>query len=54
MAQQLGVTPSDLSIFDSFIRRVLDITTLAHERYCLLYVDAEQSYMQRGLDSIAH
>ena len=54
MSLQLGVTPSDLSIFDTFIRRVLDITTLSHEKNCLLYVDAEQSYMQRGLDSIAH
>jgi proline dehydrogenase len=54
MALKLGVTPADLSIFDTFIRRVLDITTLSHEKNCLLYVDAEQSYMQRGLDSIAH
>lgn len=54
IAQQLGVTPSDLTIFDTFIRRIIDITTLSHERNCLLYVDAEQSYMQRGLDSIAH
>ena len=45
MAQQLGVTPSDLSIWDTFIRRVIDITTVSHERNCLLYVDAEQSYM---------
>jgi proline dehydrogenase len=54
MALQLGVTPSDASIFETFIRRVLDITTLSLEKNCLLYVDAEQSYMQRGLDSIAH
>ena len=54
MALQLGVTPSDASIFDTFIRRVVDITTLSNEKNCLLYVDAEQSYMQRGLDSIAH
>jgi hypothetical protein len=38
---QLGVTPSDINIFDTFIRRVLDITTVAHEKNCLLYVDAE-------------
>lgn len=54
IALELGVTPSDLGVFDTFIRRVLDITTLSHEKNCLLYVDAEQSYMQRGLDSIAH
>ena len=54
IAASLGVTPSDMEIFDTFIRRVVDITTLAHQRNCLLYVDAEQSYMQRGLDSIAH
>ena len=54
MAQQLGVTPSDLSIYDTFLRRVVDITSLSHELNCLLYVDAEQTYMQRGLDSIAH
>jgi hypothetical protein len=53
-ATTLGVTPSDLNTFDVFVRRVLDITTLSHERNCLLYVDAEQSYMQRALDSIAH
>jgi proline dehydrogenase len=48
------VTPSDFTTYDTFIRRVLDITTLSFEKNCLLYVDAEQSYMQRGLDSIAH
>jgi hypothetical protein len=45
IAASLGVTPSDMEIFDAFIRRVVDITTLAHQRNCLLYVDAEQSYM---------
>ena len=45
----LGVTPSDFNTFDVFIRRVLDIITLSHERNCLLYVDAEQSYMQELL-----
>lgn len=54
MAHTLGVTPSDMNIFDTFIRRVVDITTLSYDRNCLLYVDAEQSYMQRALDSIAH
>lgn len=54
VALQLGVTPADLQTNETFIRRVLDITTLAHQRNCLLYVDAEQSYMQRQLDSIAH
>ena len=54
IAAKLGVTPSDFSTYDTFIRRVLDITTLSYEKKCLLYVDAEQSYMQRGLDSIAH
>jgi proline dehydrogenase len=48
------VTSSDFTTYDTFIRRVLDITTLSFEKNCLLYVDAEQSYMQRGLDSIAH
>lgn len=48
------MTHSDLDVFDTFIRRVLDITTFSYEKNCLLYVDAEQSYMQRGLDSIAH
>ncbi|TNV83788.1 hypothetical protein FGO68_gene8537 [Halteria grandinella] len=50
----LGVTQSDQTIFATFIRRVVDITTLSHQRNCLLYVDAEQSYIQRILDSIAH
>ena len=54
IASYLGVTPSDMVILDTFNRRVLEITTLSHSRNCLLYVDAEQSYMQRGLDSIAH
>ena len=48
------MTPSDFSIYETFIRRVIDITTLSHQRNCLLYVDAEQSYLQRILDSIAH
>lgn len=45
IAGSLGVTPSDLTIFDTFIRRVIDITSLSHQRNCMLYVDAEQSYM---------
>ncbi len=31
----------------------MDMTNLANERNCLLYVDAEQTYMQRAIDSIA-
>ena len=30
IANQLGVTPSDMNTFDVFIRRAIDITTLAH------------------------
>lgn len=41
ISQSLGITPSDMTIFDTFIRRVVDITTLSFERNCLLYVDAE-------------
>jgi len=54
IATKLGVTADDLSIFETFSGQVVEITALSHQRNCLLYVDAEQSYMQRGLDSIAH
>jgi len=53
MALKLGVTPADMEVFNIFINRVVTMTTYAHQRNCLLYVDAEQSYMQRELDSIA-
>lgn len=54
IASKLGVTPSDVNVFETFIRRVLDITNESAKNNCVMYIDAEQTYMQRGLDSIAH
>jgi hypothetical protein len=45
VALEFGVTESDLRNFDTFAKRLLDMTTYAHERNCVLYVDAEQTYM---------
>lgn len=53
IAKNLGVTDSDLSHFHTFAHRMMEMTTLAHERNCVFYVDAEQTYMQRAIDSIA-
>lgn len=53
IAQAFGATEQDLKHFNTFAGRVLSITELASLRNCLLYVDAEQSYIQRAIESVA-
>ena len=40
-----GVTQEELAAYDVFAKRLLDLTVYSHERNCVLYVDAEQTYM---------
>ncbi|CDW89143.1 proline oxidase [Stylonychia lemnae] len=51
--KHLGVTDQDINHFDLFAKRVIEMTELSHKRNCKLYVDAEQTYMQKQIDSIA-
>jgi len=53
IALGLGVTEVDLQYYYVFAHRVMEMTKLAHQRNCVFYVDAEQTYMQRAIDSIA-
>lgn len=46
-----GVTHQDLEVFDTFSTMLNELGDLSHERNCLLYVDAEQSFMQRAIES---
>ena len=43
--------PEDLKKFELFVGRTLDLTDYANERNCSLYVDAEQSFIQYGIES---
>ena len=45
------MTPEDLKKFELFVGRTLDLTDYANERNCSLYVDAEQSFIQYGIES---
>ena len=47
----VGVSEADLEVCDTFKDRLVRMTTLANERNCLLYVDAEQSYIQDAIAS---
>jgi hypothetical protein len=49
----VGITDTDMDIFQSFAKNLLEMTEFASQRNCLLYVDAEQSYMQRAIESFA-
>ena len=40
-----GVTAEDLANFDLFCKRMRRLSKFARERNCLLYVDAEQTYI---------
>lgn len=52
LAYKLGnMTPEDIKKFELFIGRTLDLTKYANERNCSLYVDAEQSFIQYGIES---
>jgi len=53
IAVAFGVTQEELAAYDVFSKRLLDLTIYSHERNCVLYVDAEQTYMQRAIDSFA-
>ena len=37
----VGVTESDLQVFEKFSQHTNEITELANERNCMLYIDAE-------------
>jgi hypothetical protein len=37
----VGVSEGDLQIFETFSKQVNEITDLADERNCMLYIDAE-------------
>lgn len=53
MALSFGVSEIDLENFEVFAKRLVDMTVYANERNCVFYVDAEQTYMQRAIDSFA-
>jgi len=40
-----GVAPEDIKAFDSFSERTKKVTHFAADQNCLIYVDAEQSYI---------
>lgn len=46
-----GVTYEDLEVFDTFATMVNELGDLSYNRNCLLYIDAEQSFMQRAIES---
>mmetsp|Transcript_7859 Transcript_7859/g.13176 ORF Transcript_7859/g.13176 Transcript_7859/m.13176 type:complete len:464 (-) Transcript_7859:149-1540(-) len=48
-----GVSEEDLLVFEDFAAKVLHLTTVASERNCSLFVDAEQSYIQDSIASVA-
>jgi hypothetical protein len=41
----VGVTEKDLQIFEKFSEQTNEIVELANERNCMLYIDAEQTFM---------
>ena len=45
LALALGVSEADLQHFHVFAHRLVEMTQLGHQRNCVFYVDAEQSYM---------
>ena len=52
LAYKLGnMTPEDIKKFELFVGRTLELTKYANERNCSLYVDAEQSFIQYGIES---
>jgi hypothetical protein len=48
-----GVIDSDLVYFRKFADRLLKMTEYASERNCILYVDAEQTFIQDQIASVA-
>lgn len=47
----VGISTEDFSIFEKFSERINTIGKLSHERNCMLYVDAEQTFMQAAIES---
>lgn len=47
----VGVTETDLQVFEQFSKHTNEITELANERNCMLYIDAEQTFMQSTIES---
>lgn len=41
----VGVTDNDLLVFEQFSDRLNTISDLASDRNCILYIDAEQTFM---------
>jgi hypothetical protein len=41
----LGISEEDLEIVDKFTARLQSLTQFASDRNCMLYVDAEQSFI---------
>lgn len=46
-----NISEDDLEIFSRFSERVGNIVRYADERHCVLYIDAEQSYIQGAIES---
>jgi len=47
----VGLSERDFEIFEKFSERIMSIGKVATERNCLLYVDAEQTFMQAAIES---
>ena len=45
MGSGSGLTEIDLKNYDNFVERLNEMANYANERNCILYVDAEQTYM---------
>jgi len=52
--KKCGVTDADVNYFNEFVPRIIKMSEEAKKHNCLIYIDAEQTYIQRSLDSIAH
>jgi hypothetical protein len=46
-----GMTSEDFKAFDKFTERLRKVSDYAAGRNCLLYVDAEQTFIQTGIES---
>ena len=47
----VGVSERDLEIFESFSEQAIKITQHASDKNCMLYIDAEQTFMQAAIES---
>lgn len=47
----VGVSERDLEIFENFSEQAMTITKHASEKNCMLYIDAEQTFMQAAIES---